>query len=122
MKTWWHLKIVEAIGMIAVASLALGFVVMALWNALIPDLFRGPSLTFWQAVGLLLLAHILLRGWGPWRHFYGWRHDRWRQRFEERLAAMTPENREKFKAESRRWCGEQHKESQDTAEKEQTKT
>lgn len=46
MKTWWHLKIAEAIGMIAVASLALGFVVMALWNALVPDLLKGSHSLF----------------------------------------------------------------------------
>ncbi len=68
-----------------------GFIVLGLWNALVPELFNGPVLTFWQAVGLLLLSHILLRGWMPWRHGNGWRHDRWKKRFEEKLAAMTPE-------------------------------
>ena len=85
----------------AVASLALGFIVMALWNALIPALFKGPAVTFWQAVGLLLLSHILLRGWGHGHHSHGWRRDRRKQRFEEKLAAMAPEEREKFKAEWR---------------------
>jgi hypothetical protein len=59
----------------------LGAVLMLLWNALIPDLFQGPAITFMQAVGLLLLAHLLLRrrlfSGGPgWRYPY-WRHQ-WR--------------------------------------------
>ncbi len=105
MRTRWVPRIVKGIVFFAVAVTALGFVVMALWNGIIPDLFKGPSLTFWQAVGLLLLSHILLRGWAPWRHANGWRHERWRQRFEEKLAAMTPEEREKFKHEWRQRCG-----------------
>jgi hypothetical protein len=105
MKTWWLLKIAKAIVFVAVAAFALGFIVMALWNALIPNLFNGPALTFWQAIGLLLLSHILLRGWGPWRHSNGWRHERWHRRFKEKLAAMTPEEQEKFKEEWRRRCG-----------------
>ena len=34
----------------------LSWVVMSLWNALIPALFHGPLVTFWQAVGLLVLS------------------------------------------------------------------
>ena len=80
-----------------------GFAAMLLWNALIPDLFHGPFLTFWQAVGLLILSHILFhsfggRGHGPWAH----RH--WRHRFEAKLAAMTPEEREKYKEEYNHHC------------------
>jgi membrane protein implicated in regulation of membrane protease activity len=105
MKTWWTLKAVKILVLITVGALALGLVVMLLWNALIPELFSGPVLTFWQAVGLLVLCHILLRGWGRWRYANGWRRDRWRHRFEEKLAGMTPEEREKFKEEWRRRCG-----------------
>ena len=32
---------------------------MWLWNALIPDLFSGPVLNFWQTFGLMLLVKIL---------------------------------------------------------------
>ena len=105
MKTWWVKKIAQGIIFALVAMTVLSFVVTLLWNALIPQLFNGPSISFWQAVGLLLLSHILLRGWGPWRHGNGWRRDRWRRRFEEKLAAMTPEEREKFREEWKHRCG-----------------
>ncbi len=116
MKTWWLLKIAKFLAIAAVTILVLGFVTMELWNALIPDLFKGPTLTFWQAVGLLVLSHILLRGWGRWRYGNGWRRERWRKRFEEKLAAMTPEEREKFKEEWKRRCGhypEEHEEKKE---------
>lgn len=108
MKRWWLLKAAKFVVMAVVAAFVLGFVVMSLWNALIPELFKGPVIGFWQAVGLLLLSHILLRGWGRWRYANGWHRDRWRKRFEEKLAAMTPEEREKFKEEWRHRCGWHH--------------
>ena len=47
-----------------------GFATMLLWNALVPDLFRGPLLTFWQAIGLLVLSHILFHSFGG--HALAW--------------------------------------------------
>jgi hypothetical protein len=119
MKTWWMLRIGKFIAMMLVATLVLGFVVMGLWNALIPDLFGGRAVTFWQAVGLLLLSHILLRAWGSGRYGNGWKRDRWRRRFEEKLAAMSPEEREKFREEYRRRCGPYPRE--ETEQQQQTK-
>lgn len=98
------LFIVAAIVLLLVAFL-LSLVTMLLWNALVPALFNGPSVTFLQALGLLILSHILFRGASPWRRGGGWDRKRWRRRFEEKLEAMTPEERERFKEEwSRRWC------------------
>ncbi len=105
MKGRWIAKGVRIFLALVIGTVLIGFIVMLLWNALIPDLFRGPTLSYWQAVGLLLLSHILLRGWGRWRYANGWRADRWRHRFGAKLAAMTPEEREKFKEEWKQRCG-----------------
>ena len=115
MRPKWFLRVLKGIAFFIVAAVVLSLVVMLLWNALVPDLFHGPELTFLQALGLLVLAHILLRGWGPWRHANGWRHERWRRRFDEKLAAMTPEEREKFKSEWGRRCGWHHDEPDKSA-------
>jgi hypothetical protein len=104
MKQWWMLKAAKFALFLVFGIAVFGFLTMQLWNILIPDIFHGPTVTFWQAIGLLVLSHILFRGWGGhWRH--GWKHDRWKHRMEEKLAAMTPEERERFKAEYRRRCG-----------------
>ena len=103
MKTKWALKAVKMLAIAVVASLAIGCFVMLLWNALVPELFRGPVISLWQAVGLLVLSHILLRGWGHGGH--GWHREKWSHRFEEKLAAMTPEEREKFRSGLHRHCG-----------------
>ena len=38
-----------------------GILVYFLWNALMPSLFGLPFLTFWQSVGLSLLASCLFK-------------------------------------------------------------
>ena len=45
---------------VAVAFL-FGFFVMLLWNWLMPDIFGLKTITYWQAWGLVLLAHILFK-------------------------------------------------------------
>jgi len=83
-----------------VAVAVLGLVVMALWNRLMPDLFGWRSISFGQALGLLILTRLLFGGFrgGPGRHL------RWRGRMRERWERMTPEEREKFR-EGMRGCG-----------------
>ena len=41
-----------------------GFITMWLWNALIPEIFGLAVITYWQAVGLLILFKILFGGFG----------------------------------------------------------
>ncbi len=78
-----------------------GLLVMLLWNWLLPTLFHGPEIRFWQAVGLLALCRILFGG-------HGWRGSglrrRMRERMGERWDRLTPEEREKFREAFRaRW-------------------
>ncbi len=47
---------------IAAFALVLGFAVMWLWNWLVPELFHLPAIGYWQAVGLLVLSHLLFKG------------------------------------------------------------
>ena len=73
-----------------------GTLVKLLWNALLPPLFGWHEVSFWQALGLLVLCRILfggvrLHGGGP---SLG---RRWAARWGDRWAAMTPEERERFR-------------------------
>jgi hypothetical protein len=71
----------------------LGVAVMLLWNWVVPALFVGArSIDFLHALGLLVLSRILFGGFRG--HGGGWRERRhWRK-----WNAMTPEERERFKA------------------------
>ena len=92
-------KAITILLMVVVASVVFGFVVMGLWNALIPGIFGWHTITFWQALGLLLLSKILFGGFH--RHVGGGRQ--WKNRMKERWESMTPEEREKFREGMR--CG-----------------
>ena len=88
------------IALIAItAFIVMGFVLMGLWNWLMPMLFGLKTIGYWQAVGLFILSKILF---GGFRGGGGRRH--WRSRMEERWGHMTPEEREKFREGMRgRW-------------------
>jgi hypothetical protein len=50
-------------GIIVVGLIALfGYVTMWLWNTLMPAIFGLATVTYWQAVGLLLLAKLFFGG------------------------------------------------------------
>jgi len=53
-------------GAIAITGLAIlfGFVIMWLWNWLMPEIFGLTTLKYWQAVGLFILLKILFGGFG----------------------------------------------------------
>ncbi|MBD81015.1 MAG: hypothetical protein CL840_19005 [Crocinitomicaceae bacterium] len=48
-------------GIVAITGLAIlfGYILMSLWNWLMPMLFGLPVISYWQAVGLFILAKIL---------------------------------------------------------------
>jgi len=103
MRYSWYYKIplFALLGILALAGFS--YLVMYLWNLLIPGLFHGPVLTFWQAAGLLVLTKILLHT-GGFNHYRrsNWnsrRYQYWKTRMEEKMASMTPEEREKFSEE-----------------------
>jgi len=92
------------IGIAAFLSL-FGFIVMELWNGLMPAIFHLTTITFWQAIGLLILSKILFgfgKGskWGPGSAPWAMRHQ-----MREQFKHMTPEQKEKFKQQmSERMC------------------
>lgn len=95
------LRILRFILIAALITTGLGFVVMWLWNWLTPAMFGWHVITFWQALGILILSKILFGGFrgrpGPSMH--------WRGRMMERWSRMTPEERQKFRESMRGRCG-----------------
>jgi hypothetical protein len=95
----------KCVGFAVVGYLILGFVTLVLWNWLVPTLFKGPVITYWQSLGLLALSKILF--WG-FHKKYNPNHAPnvyWKQRFREKLATMDPSEREAFKQKMKeKWC------------------
>ena len=69
-----------------------GIVVMALWNWLLPTLFGIHVITFWQALGILILARILFGGFGPGARGGSGMGNRMRERMRERMRQRVHEN------------------------------
>jgi len=81
-------------------------VVMLLWNALVPELFRGPELGYWQTLGLLVLSKILFSGIGGGhgdKSSHARKHrceddfpkSRWRQKYEAKMNGKVEQEKGK---------------------------
>ncbi len=105
MKRYRFVRVLKVAVFATLALTAAGFLVMGLWNVLMPGIFALRAISFWQALGLLLLSKILFGGFRPYRG--GGPH--WRRRMMERWEQMTPEEREKFKQGMGRGCGRRAK-------------
>jgi hypothetical protein len=92
-----------------------GLAVMALWNALLPAIVGVTTITFGQALGLLVLSRLLFGGFGgrrfggggPGRGFGGGpRGAYWKEKMAEKWQTMTPEQRADMKAKWADRCGD----------------
>lgn len=99
-------KLLFIIPMVIAVILLLGLVVMGLWNAILPQVIGVSAISFWQALGILLLSKILFGGFGKGGGF-GRRRMEWKRRMQEKWEGMNPEERERFKAEWKNRCGMQ---------------
>jgi membrane protein implicated in regulation of membrane protease activity len=93
-------KGIAILAIVLIVLAAVGAAVMLLWNALVPALFHGPTLQYWQALGLLILSRLLFGGLrGGWHGH--WRQRMWRERWEQ----MTPEERARLRERFLSRCG-----------------
>jgi hypothetical protein len=106
-----------ALGIVALLTLA----VYGLWNGVLAEVVTVKTITYWQALGILVLARILFGGFPgrlggpfgpPWRR---------RMMLMKRWESLTPEQREQMREEMRRrfgdwprppWCDAGHTDTQ----------
>lgn len=95
-------KFIKFIFIGAAIALGMGFIVMLLWNAILPSLLGVKLISYWQAVGLLVLCKILFGGFKPGGPPGG--------RFgppphiREKFMNMTDEEKEQFKQQWKNHC------------------
>lgn len=105
MKKFWFKRGIMFFLFFVVAVVLFGAIVMGLWNAILPDVIGVKTITFLQALGILLLSKILFSSVGRRGQWHGGRREQWKKRMQEKLATMSPEDKEKFKQELRMRCG-----------------
>ena len=106
MRNWWIFRGIKVLFFLVLGIFIFGIIIMALWNWLIPDIFNGPEITYWQGVGLLLLARILTGGIRPGimtRHKHNWRH-----KMYNKWSNMTDEQRAAYKERMKNFCKGQY--------------
>ena len=105
------LKVLFFVVVFAAFVAAAAWVVMLLWNAILPDVAGLKTLNFWQAAGLLILAKILFGGFGgrkrPWK---GSGKHHWRNKW----MGMTREERRDARTRWKEYC--KRKDSEDKIE------
>jgi hypothetical protein len=82
---------------------AISFIVMQLWNWLMPVIFQLPTISFLQATGLFILSKILFSSF----NFNG-RNKRMafnNQALKEKIMNMSDEERQQFKEQWKQRCG-----------------
>lgn len=103
MKKFWIKKGLMILFFGAIAVTVFGFIVMGLWNAILPAVLGVKAITFLQALGILLLSKILFGGFGGHSRWRG--SPAWKEKMKQRFENMTPDEKEKFKAEWKNRCG-----------------
>lgn len=95
------LKVLFMVVMFIGIAAAFSWVVMLLWNAILPDITGVKPLNFWQAAGLLLLAKILIGGFKRGR---GPRNHPARKHWKNKWMAMNQEERQEAKERWKEYC------------------
>jgi hypothetical protein len=100
------------------------WVVMALWNWLMPAIFDISEITYWQAAGLLLLSKILFGGFCHKKkcggHHCGGHHKggHWKHKFKHKWGSMSEEDKRKWEEKFGKGCGFPKTEEKPSAETE----
>ena len=89
------LRFLMPIGFLAVAA---GFsaVVMLLWNWLMPSIFGLGEISFWQALGILVLCRLLFGSFGGGHKMMLMHGMHGRNHIREKWLQMTDEQRKEF--------------------------
>lgn len=108
MRRFWFRRALRFLTFGLLFAGVIGYVVMSLWNALLPSILGVSAIGFWQALGLLLLSRILFggpRGYGWNRGGFGPDRRVWKQKMTDHWKQMTPEQRDKMRQQWRERCG-----------------
>ncbi len=86
--------------LICLLILLVGLVVMLLWNHVLSPVLEIKQVTYWQAVGILVLCKILFGGIRGGSH----KHKRYKGQWQSKWMDMNEEDRHAFKSKWDDYC------------------
>ncbi len=81
-------------------------IVMWLWNLLLPEIVGVKIISFWQAMGILVLSKILFGGFGG-KSGNGWKRkgkEKFRRWTDNHCSSMSDEEKERLKEMWKKRC------------------
>ncbi len=103
-RRFWFGKAVMILVFCTAFVMLFSYIVMRLWNGILPDVLGVKIISFWQAMGILVLSKILFSGFGGFHHKKEQFKNRFRQKMLDKWEHMTPEEKQKFKDEWKNRC------------------
>ena len=95
MKKIWIRKVPVIIALATLGIFVFSEVVMLLWNHILPGVLHVGAITFWQAMGILVLSKILFSGFRGRR---GMAQRHFKKRMFGQWQNMSEEEKEMFSA------------------------
>ncbi len=81
-----------------------GYIVMLLWNALLPEIIGVNTITYWQAIGILILSKILFGGFGGKGKSHHNHSNNSKHNLRQKWMNMDEDERAKFKEQWKNSC------------------
>ena len=107
---YWMSKCIGWCILAVLGVFGFGYLVMLLWNWLMPELFGLNTVGYAQALGLLVLCKMLFGSFGGGKGCStkcgdgrSWGRHKWKSKLKEKMADMSEEDREKFNK-GMGWC------------------
>jgi len=109
MKKIYFIQGIKMVLFTALAIVAVSYITMLLWNWLMPELFGLTTITWSQAIGILILSKIIF-GFGKGKKCCGCnakskiqKHLGWKEKIKTRYENMSEEEKSKFKDRCGSW-------------------
>ena len=106
MRRIWIRKAPIVVGLVTLGLFVFSGVVMLLWNNILPVVLHISAITFWQAMGILLLCKLLFGGFRGRHSMRG--HHAWKKQMFGKWQDMTPEEKEMFANRMKGCCSQYH--------------
>lgn len=101
---WKMKKLFKGLFMLCLLFL-LPFIIMSLWNAILPEVLDAHTITYWQALGLFILSRILFGGFRCGGSGRCGKSGSGKAGFRQKFMNMSDEEKIAFKERWKNRCG-----------------